>query len=67
MRSVNSHCLLGNNVPAGCVPLQWIDKVMEEVGEKVRRMLSEEALRDKNVKETGEETMMEGLKKKHPW
>ncbi len=40
---------------------------MEEVGEKVGRMLSEEVLRDKNAKETGEETIIEGLTKKYPW
>jgi hypothetical protein len=47
-------------------PFNWIDKVMEEVGEKVGRMLSEEASRDKGVRRTGEETMIEGLKKKYP-
>jgi hypothetical protein len=40
---------------------------MEEVGEKVGRMLSEKASRDKNPKETGEETTIEGLTKKYPW
>ncbi len=40
---------------------------MEEVGEKVGRVLSEEASRNKNAKETGEETTIEGLQKKYPW
>jgi hypothetical protein len=40
---------------------------MEEVGEKVGRMPSEVASRDKNMRETREETMIEGLKKKYPW
>jgi hypothetical protein len=47
-------------------PLNWIDQVMEEVGEKVGKMLSEEASIDKNMKETGEETTIEGLTKKYP-
>jgi hypothetical protein len=45
----------------------WINKVMEEVGEKVRRMLNKEAFRGQNARETEEETTIEGLKKKYPW
>jgi hypothetical protein len=31
-------------------PFNWIDRVMEEMGEKEGRMLSEEASRDKSTK-----------------
>jgi hypothetical protein len=40
---------------------------MEEVGEKVGRKLSEVASRNKNMRETREETTIKGLKKKYPW
>jgi hypothetical protein len=48
-------------------PFNWIDKVMEEVGEKVGRMLNEEASRGQNARETREETTIEELKKKYLW
>jgi hypothetical protein len=42
-------------------PFNSIYKVMEEVGEKVGRILSKEASRDKITRrETGEETTMKG-------
>jgi hypothetical protein len=44
-------------------PFNWINKVMEEVGE----VLSEETSRDRNMKDTGEETTIERLMKKYPW
>jgi hypothetical protein len=44
-------------------PFNWIDKVMEDVGRKVGRMLDEEAGRDQE-KEALEEPNLEGLKKK---
>jgi hypothetical protein len=34
-------------------PFNWIDMVMEEVGEKVGRMLNEEASRGQNTREAG--------------
>ncbi len=47
-------------------PFNWIDKIMEEVGRKVGRMLDEEAGRNQE-KEEVEELNLEGLKKKYPW
>ncbi len=41
-------------------PFNLIYKVMEEVGEKVGRILSEETSRDKIMRETREETTMRG-------
>jgi hypothetical protein len=41
--------------------------VTEEVGAKVGRMLNKEASWDKNAKEMGEETTIEGLTKKYSW
>ncbi len=32
-------------------PFNWIDKVIEKVGEKVGRMLNEEALRGQSMRE----------------
>jgi hypothetical protein len=48
-------------------PFNWNDKVMEEVGEKVGRMLNKEAIRGRNAGETKEESTTEGLKRKYPW
>ncbi len=48
-------------------PFNWINKVKEEVGEKVGRMLNKETSRGQNSRETEEETTIEGLKKKYPW
>ncbi len=48
-------------------PFNWIDRIMEGVGEKVGRMLNKEASRGQNARETGVESMIEGLKKKYPW
>jgi hypothetical protein len=51
-------------------PFNWIHLVMEDVGEKVGRMLNEEASRNISVEgqdEQEEETTMEGLSKKYPW
>ncbi len=45
-------------------PFNWIDKVMEDVGRKVGRMLDEEAGRDQE-KEEVDEPNLDGLKKKY--
>ncbi len=37
----------GTLFPQAVSPLHWIDKVMEEVGKKVGRMLNEEPLEDR--------------------
>ncbi len=47
-------------------PFNWIDKVMEGVGQKVGRMLGEEAGRDQD-KEEVDEPNLEGLRKKYLW
>jgi hypothetical protein len=44
----------------------WIDKVMEDIGKKVGKMLDEEAGRD-HTKEALEEPTLDGLKKKYLW
>jgi hypothetical protein len=52
-------------------PVIWIDRVMEDMGEKVGMMLSAEASRNRTVEgqdDQGEEvTTIEGLAKKYPW
>jgi hypothetical protein len=48
-------------------PFNWIDQVIEEVGEKVGRMLNEEASRSKTMGELEEETTIEGLTKWYHW
>ncbi len=47
-------------------PFNWIDKVMEDVGREVGRMLDEEAGRDQE-KEEVDEPNLDGLKKKYLW
>ncbi len=59
--------VLGTLFQLAVSPFNWIDKVMEEVGEKVGRMLNEEASRGQNARETREETTIKELKKKYPW
>ncbi len=44
----------------------WIDKVIEEVGEKFGRMLDEEASSGQNAGGSGEESASEGVKKECP-
>ncbi len=44
----------------------WIDKVMEDVGQKIGKMLDKEAGQDR-TKETVEEPTLDGLKKMYPW
>ncbi len=49
-------------------PFNWIDKVMEDVGWKVGRMLDEEAGRDTEKEEVDEPNFFfEGLRMKYPW
>jgi hypothetical protein len=48
-------------------PFNWIDKVMEEADKEVGRMLNEEASRGQKAREAGEETTIEGQRKKYPW
>jgi hypothetical protein len=48
-------------------PFNWINNVVEEVGEKARRKLNKEAFRGKNAREAGEETTIERLQEKYPW
>jgi hypothetical protein len=47
-------------------PFNWIDKVMEDVGQKVGKVLQKEAGRDR-TKEAMEEPTLDGIKKKYPW
>ncbi len=47
-------------------PFNWIDKVMEDMGRKVGRMLDEEAGRDQEREEV-EDPNLEGLKKYLWW
>jgi hypothetical protein len=65
---MGADCLLGNLVSAGGLPFNWKDKVMEDVGWKVGRMLDEEAGRDTEKEEVDEPNFFfEGLRKKYPW
>jgi hypothetical protein len=47
-------------------PFNWIDKVMEDVGKKVGKMLDEEVGWDQEKKEL-DEPDLEGLKQKYQW
>jgi hypothetical protein len=52
-------------------PFNWTDSVMEDIGEKVGRILNAEASWSRTVEgqdNQGEEkTTIEGLSKKYPW
>ncbi len=48
-------------------PFNWINQKIEEVGEKVGRMLKEEASRGKTMGGLEEETTIEGLTKWYHW
>ncbi len=56
----------GTLIKLAMSPFNWIDKVMEEVGKKVGRMLNEEASRGQTAVGAGEESTIEGVKKKYP-
>jgi hypothetical protein len=45
-------------------PFNWIDKVLEDVGEKVGKMLIEKASRGQTTRRAGKESIIEALKKK---
>jgi hypothetical protein len=47
-------------------PFNWNDKVMEDVGKNVGKILDEEAAQD-HEKESQDKPNLEGLKKKYPW
>jgi hypothetical protein len=47
-------------------PFNWMEKVMEEVGEKVGRMLNEKAYRGQNAGGLGEESTIEEAEKEIP-
>ncbi len=52
-------------------PFNWTDKVMEELGEKVGRMLSMETSHSQTFKDRAdqadEKVTIDGLTKKYPW
>jgi hypothetical protein len=62
--------LLGKTVPAGSLPLNWIDKVMEEVDRIVGRMLNAEGSHDGTLggqaDQAEDEVATERLLKKYP-
>ncbi len=58
--------ILEHAIQMAVSPFYWIDKVMEEVVENVGRMLNKEASIGQNTREAGEESTIEGLKKKYP-
>jgi hypothetical protein len=62
---------LGTLLQLAVSPLNWIDQVMQDVGEKVGRMLDAEASRNRMVEgqddQGEEETTVKGVTKKYPW
>jgi hypothetical protein len=68
--SVGLCCLLGEFFELAVSLVNWIDWVMEDVGERVRRMLSAEASRNRTAEgchgQTEEEATIDGLVMKYP-
>ncbi len=48
--------LLGNTIQLAVSPFNWMDKVLEDIGEKVGQMLSAEALHYRKVEGCADQT-----------
>jgi hypothetical protein len=69
--NLGAGCLLGDAIPVRYLPLQLDRQVMEDVGNKLGRMLNAEASRNRTMKgqddQVEEEATIDGLAKKYPW
>jgi hypothetical protein len=66
IQSVDIGSLLGKLFQLAVSPFNWVDGVLEDVGEKVGRMLSAKASRNRTVEgQDEEEITIEGQKSSH--